>query len=158
MQRALSENLLPPTMNDSILSTMQGGDEGSKHCVFDMLPNGLIKSAVTEEMRQRVAAQNMRARRLAMLQMPSKLQEGGNPSEPRTSQGFSMWGSHTIQGVVPSSTLGFVQRTLCVRPTTQVLPYAKTQGIRERGIEMQNGSVQNPAFIQRLLYNSPTQQ
>ena len=82
-----------------------------------------VEQDAPEEMRHRVAQKNMRARRVAMLQMPDIVQ-----AEPT----MRVRGSHQAERWQSPFTVRPLERSVRVRPAAEVLPHFTSRRIGER--------------------------
>lgn len=107
-------------MDDRTLPSVRDGIRQQAR-MRKLLSSGNARQNPEEEMRQRVAEANHRARRVALLQVPDIIQNTGTQ---RSSGDASVWRSHQAEVLKPSSAVGFTQRKIGVQYSSELLSHS----------------------------------
>lgn len=97
-----------------------------------------VEQSTPEEMRHRVAQKNLRARQLAMLQMPALVRRASDQPESRGTGVDGVRRPHQAERGEPAFTIRPLERSMRVRHAAQVLSHFTTRKIGERPTKVRN--------------------
>lgn len=122
-------------MNDRTLPSLRRGIRNQNR-LQRLLANRAAEQKVTEEVRYSVAQKNLRARQVAMLQVPTILS-----TKPFFKDGIGLWGSHTGERQPPRTPLRSGEREVRVRSASEVLPHFTTRKVGQSPTEVRHPRV-----------------